>query len=206
MKVFYYLCFLLLINLKVDDKGSSKIDHEQPRQIDIVMLGNSITHGGNWNKLLKRNNIDEQGVESDSLKGFVNRVENVIRLKPKLCFIMGGINDIYKWEDTRDIFTTYKDLIKILVKEEIEPVIQSTLLAGKKYPHSENRNKEVVKLNNMLRKYALIRNIRFIDLNEYLSEDGFLKENVTWDGVHLTKLGYEIWSREIEKVLIEKKL
>ncbi|MBI9071439.1 MAG: hypothetical protein JEY94_07555 [Melioribacteraceae bacterium] len=197
------LILILLMNLLFQNSDYSET---AVQKIDVVMLGNSLTHGGNWNMLLKRNNIAEQGIESDSLKGFINRVNEVIKLRPRLCFVMGGINDIYKWRNTREIFSDYKILLNKLKKAGIEPVIQSTLLTGKKYPHSGDRNKEVVNLNELLKKYALIRKVKFIDLNKKMSEDGFLKEDLTWDGVHLNKNGYKIWSKEIDAVLLEKKI
>jgi lysophospholipase L1-like esterase len=60
----------------------------------IVMLGDSITAGVEWNELLGIPNIANRGIGSDTTEGFYNRLENIYKIKPKICFIMGGINDI----------------------------------------------------------------------------------------------------------------
>ncbi|PJA96081.1 MAG: hypothetical protein CO129_08390, partial [Ignavibacteriales bacterium CG_4_9_14_3_um_filter_34_10] len=65
------------------------------RQADIIMFGNSITHGGNWNELLGRKNVVERGIPSDNTEGMLNRINTIIKLNPKICFILAGVNDIY---------------------------------------------------------------------------------------------------------------
>ena len=60
---------------------------------DIVMLGDSITYNVNWAELLNRD-VANSGVGSDVTQGFVNRMQYVYDLHPRICFVMGGINDI----------------------------------------------------------------------------------------------------------------
>ncbi len=176
-------------------------DTYKMKQADIVMLGNSITHGANWNQLLGRENVIEQGIPSDVVEGFYNRMEYVFRMKPKVCFIMGGINDIYAWIPNMRIMKFYKKIIEELKERNIKPIIQSTLYAGKDWPNSEDRNKQVTKLNARLKKYARENDIIFIDLNPLMSEGGYLKEDLSFDNLHLNGKGYGIWAKEIEKVL-----
>jgi hypothetical protein len=45
----------------------------------------------------------------------------------------------------------------------------------------------------MLKEYAEKNGYAFIDLNPTLSPDGFLKDEYTYDGTHLTALGYTLW-------------
>lgn len=168
---------------------------------EIVMLGNSITHGGKWKRLLNRSGVEERGVPGDILEGFVARVEQVIRLKPKICFIMGGINDIYGGIPVDSVFSNYKNLVEIILKNEIRPIIQSVLFAGRIYFDSEMNNKKVLALNNLLLEYAKKNEIDYIDLNKKLSIDNFLKEEVTTDGVHLNRFGYKLWAEQIEDIL-----
>ncbi|PID27048.1 MAG: hypothetical protein CR982_06980 [Candidatus Cloacimonadota bacterium] len=56
---------------------------------NIVMLGNSITYGVNWNELLNRNDIINRGIGSDTTEGFLSRMEYIYKAEPKICFIMG---------------------------------------------------------------------------------------------------------------------
>ncbi|MFO7445100.1 MAG: GDSL-type esterase/lipase family protein [Ignavibacteriaceae bacterium] len=171
------------------------------RQADIVMLGNSITYGVNWAELLGRNDVVGRGIPSDIVEGFRNRLKYVFNLKPKVCFIMGGINDIYGWIPVDEVFESYVKLIQELQTKNIIVVIQSALYVSSRWPNAENRNPEVEKLNIKLSGYAAKNNLIFMDLNSRLSFRRFLIEDMTYDGVHLTGKAYKIWGREIEKVL-----
>lgn len=173
------------------------------KSANIVMLGNSITHGVNWNELLGRDDIVERGIPSDILEGFLSRMDYVLSLKPKMCFIMGGINDIYNWRPVDQLFKTYISIIEILKKNNVRPVVQSTLYVAKKYPSSADRNSQVEKLNALLKDYCKKNNIEFLDLNEKLSVNKYLRDEVTFDALHLNANGYKIWGQEIEKVLLK---
>jgi len=171
------------------------------KQADIVMLGNSLTHGINWNELLGRTSISEQGIPSDISEGVINRLEYVYKLNPKMCFVMIGVNDIFSWISVDVIFANYKSIIEKLKAKNIIPVIQSVLYAGKTQQSAENRNIEIMKLNELLMQYAKENKIEFVNLNRKMSTSNFLKEELTYDGIHLTSEGFQIWGREVDKVL-----
>lgn len=188
----------------------------KPKDVNVVMLGNSLTHGVNWNMLLGRNDVAEMGIVSDILSGFYNRLHYVTRLQPQVCFILGGLNDIYQWIPVESIFEDYKKVVERLRRNGITVVIQSTLYAGREWgkdwieqnnpelnPVDVNaeRNTQVDLLNSMLKKYAEENNIKYIDLNSLMSRGNFLRSELTYDGAHLTAAGYKIWGHEIEIVL-----
>ena len=58
----------------------------------------------------------------------------------------------------------------------------------------------------MLFDYARKNAIDFIDLNSLISgKDGYLKPELTWDGIHFRAETYKIWSHEVEKILAKYK-
>lgn len=170
-------------------------------QADIVMLGNSITHGVNWNDLLGRTDIVERGIVSDGVEGFLNRIEYVQKLKPKYVFIMGGINDIYAGAGLEQVIGFYKELVDYLLLQDITPVIQSTLYVAESYYLSRNNNLLVTRLNNEMKKYAAEKGLIFLDLNKKMSSRSYLKKEFTRDGVHLNAAGYKIWRDEMKAIL-----
>ncbi len=186
------------------------------KQADVVMLGNSLTHGANWNELLGRPNVVERGIVSDVLAGFAARLYYVTKLKPKIVFILGGLNDIYNWIPVETIYQDYIKIIEELKRNKITPVIQSTLYAGRDWgkdwleanrpeldvpKYNGERNTQVDKLNEMLSNFAKVNQIEFIDINSKLSRGGYLKPEVTYDGAHLNANGYKIWAEEVDKIL-----
>lgn len=183
----------------------------KPRQVDIVMFGNSLTQGASWSDLLGRNNVAGMGITSDILRGYLNRLNYVIRYRPKIVFVMGGINDIYNWTPVEEIFPVYVKIIEQLKAKNIIPVIQSTTYSARNYakdwggtPESNaGRNREVDKLNKMLSDYAKKNKLDYVDIIPQLSRGGYLKNELTWDGVHFNAEAYRIWAREIDKVLVK---
>jgi len=171
------------------------------RQADIVMLGNSLTHGANWNELLGRTSISEQGIPSDITAGVLNRLEYVYKMNPKICLIMIGVNDVFSWIPIETVFANYKKIVINLKRKNIVPIIQSLLYAGRRQEGAEGRNKEIAKLNKLLVEYSKQNNIEYINLNKKMSHSYFLKSQLTYDGIHLNGKGFNIWGREVDKVL-----
>ncbi len=191
------------------------------KHADIVMLGNSLTHGANWNELLGRQSVVEEGIVSDVVEGFYHRMKYVYKLKPKIVFILGGLNDIYNWTPVEEIYKNYIKIINGLKLRRIIPVIQLTTYATgyyakdwlkKTHPeinaknYNNGRNNEVDKLNRLLRNYAKVNHIDLIDLNSKTRRGHFLKREITLDGVHFNDKGYKIWVKEINKILKKYKL
>lgn len=199
----------MLIGYKIRSKIYDKIASQKVHS--IIMFGDAFTAAGNWNKDLNRNDIKNNGRPSLTTSQFLWILNNaVIKFKPKICFIEGGLNDIEVGMPLNRTFMNYQSIVDSLLKHDIEPVLQSTLFVdypsgnGTNMPRpSETKliNLQVDSLNKYLSILANKKGIMYIDLNQYLSENGKLKKEVNTDGVHLNEYGYKIWAREIDKVL-----
>ena len=172
-------------------------------QADVVMLGNSLTYNANWNELLGRKNIANRGINSDITAGYLHRLAYVYRLKPKLCFIEGGVNDVYANYSAIDIFENYSKIIDTLRAHHIIPIIQSTLFVASKWENSQTKNEEIRKLNKLLSEFTLKQSLEYLDINSLVAYNGFLKNELTYDGLHLNAAGYAFWVPEVEKLLIK---
>ncbi|MDP1678105.1 MAG: GDSL-type esterase/lipase family protein [Bacteroidota bacterium] len=169
----------------------------------IVFFGNSITSGGDWNTLLDRDSIVNQGIVGDNTVGMLHRLRYVYQLQPKLCFVMAGINDIYADAPVETIFSNYKKIIDTLRSKNITLIIQSTLHVNPKWKRTEVKNPEVKKLNDLLSEYCAVNKIMFVDVNAKLSTNGVLNDRYTTDGVHLSPAAYGAWSKLIVPILRE---
>lgn len=172
---------------------------------NVVMLGNSITAGINWDEALGRQDIVNRGISGDITAGFYNRLDNIIDLKPKVCFIMGGVNDLYNDIPAEDVFGNYKRIVEKLKENNIQVVIQSTLNVST-WKRADEKNPHIDKLNAYLSKYADENGIKFLDLNKVLSKNGKLIEEYTYDGLHLNAEGYKQWIKVLEAELKELNL
>ena len=110
----------------------------KPKNINIVMMGNSITRGADWNELLSRTDVANRSIDGDTTEGIKNRLDDIYILKPKVCFVMTGHNDLTKGVEPEKIFEDYKIIIDGLLAHSIIPVIQSTLDMSKKRAKYKN--------------------------------------------------------------------
>lgn len=115
--------------------------------VKIVMFGNSITHGADWSSLLGRSDVVNRGLPGYSSGQLLWTVGDVMIRLPgtKIWFIEGGINDIYLGVPVRRIYRNFQVMIDSLVRNDIIPVVQSTIY--KLNVPRENRN--VTRINRV---------------------------------------------------------
>uniref|UniRef100_UPI00321644C3 GDSL-type esterase/lipase family protein n=1 Tax=uncultured Draconibacterium sp. TaxID=1573823 RepID=UPI00321644C3 len=172
---------------------------------NIVMLGNSIIYRVDWNELLNRTDIINRGVRSDTTKGMLNRLTYVLNASPKLCFIMGGVNDIAIGVHYDTIAFNLEKLSGILKQNEVKPIIFSILYVADTYQNYIEFNKSIKQANTDIKKMCINQEIEFVDLNLSLSDNEMLKAEYSFDGIHLTGLGYSKW-KDVITPIIEREI
>jgi lysophospholipase L1-like esterase len=189
---------IILVIYKYQLKIYDKIVSHGPCK--IVMFGNSLTAQGNWNEDLNRLDIKNSGKSGFTTSQFVYILySSVIQYKPEICFIEGGINDIGTGIPLSRTYKNYESIVDTLIKYKIEPVLQSTLYVNQ--ANDSVVNSKVDSLNYFLLKLASKKNVMYLELNPYLSENKRLKKEFSKDGIHLKESAYKIWVREVKKIL-----
>lgn len=79
---------------------------------DVVFLGNSITAGTDWAKLLALPNAKNRGISGDITFGVLERLDQIILAKPSKVFVLIGINDISRNIPDSVILGNYKKIIQ----------------------------------------------------------------------------------------------
>lgn len=167
----------------------------------IVMLGDSITQAPDWAELLQRPDIVNRGIGSDTTFGFLDRIHQIVRLRPLLCCVMGGINDLYEGVPPEVVAANHQRIAGFLVSAGIGVLLQSTLHVSPLWNRWEEKNLEVVALNSNLRRLAKEPGVEFLDLNALLSSERRLRAENTYDGIHLTTAAYQTWKEALIPVL-----
>lgn len=176
----------------------------QKGKINIVMLGNSLTQRGDWTEILKRKDVANQGIGSDITAGFINRLNYVFKLKPDICFIEGGANDLVHNISHDAIVKNLAVLIDTLRQREIIPVLNTVTIATKAYKYIDPKifNREINRLNEAIKELAARKKVLLIDINPLVSDGKFrIAKYAVKDGIHYTDLAYEILGKETMEVL-----
>ncbi|WP_432714139.1 GDSL-type esterase/lipase family protein [Pedobacter sp.] len=165
---------------------------------DFVFLGNSITAGGNWAKLLGLPNAINRGISGDITYGVLDRLQEVIDGKPAKLFVLIGINDISKNIPDSAILSNYKRIVNRVRKGSPKTSIYFyTLLpvnsSFQKFKSHYGKDEHILWLNREIRNLKA-KKVTVIDLYPaFLDEENRLTASLTMDGLHLLPSGYQIW-------------
>lgn len=167
---------------------------------EIIFLGNSITDGGEWCELFGNKNVKNRGISGDNTDGVLFRLGEVTKSKPKMVFLLIGINDLAHGisKDTvyQNICTIAQNIRKDSPKTRV--FIQSILPVNPIYglftTHT-NKTDEVMWINKQLKAWCAQEHFQFIDLfSRFKSADtNLMNPKLTNDGLHLTGDGYVLW-------------
>jgi lysophospholipase L1-like esterase len=172
---------------------------------DIVFLGNSITFWAEWQELLGNKHIRNRGIPGDTSYGVLDRLDEVTGGKPAKVFLMIGINDLSRNTLPNVLINNFKRIVSRIKTESPKTKIylQTVLPTNdsfKKLPNHCNKDEQIREVNTALAALAKVENVGFIDLYpHFTNQEGKLRKELTWDGVHLTAEGYLLWAGLLKK-------
>jgi lysophospholipase L1-like esterase len=176
-------------------------------QRNVVMLGNSLTFRMHWDELLDRADVANRGIGSDVIKGFYHRLDKVIELEPKICFIEGGANDIEFGVHLDTSFHYLNIIVDSLQGAGIIPVVTHVIFVTKDYPGSARFNLNAKVFNQKIDQLSQEKMVEMIDLNPVIAPRGYLEnEFAQSDGIHLTSNAYTIWKQMVQGKLRKYKI
>jgi lysophospholipase L1-like esterase len=176
---------------------------------DIVMLGNSITDGGEFSELFGIHNIKNRGISSDVITGVEKRLGQVTAGHPAKIFLLIGINDVSHGHSVATLAERYVRLVKKIREQSPDTrlYIQSVMPIDNDYRRYKGlfgKEKTIRDFNVRIKEIAAGNGAEYIDLWPTLAgADGKLKKEYTNDGLHLNGAGYRAWTRAIEKYIRE---
>ncbi|KQC01007.1 GDSL-type esterase/lipase family protein [Pedobacter sp. Hv1] len=177
----------------------AKFKAETTSKKDIVFLGNSITAGTDWAKLLQLPQAKNRGISGDITFGVLERLQDVIDGKPAKIFILIGINDISRNIPDSVILNNYKQMISRIRKGSKQTQIYfNTLLpvnsSFEKFKNHYGKDEHILYINKEIRKMAA-KNVTIVDLYPvFLDKENHLRAELTKDGLHLIPAGYQVWA------------
>jgi lysophospholipase L1-like esterase len=179
---------------------------EPIKQGRIIMVGNSITEGGNWKTLLEDSTVINRGISGDVTFGVLQRMKDITDRKPSKLFLLIGINDLSRNTPDEVILENIFMIIgKIhsgsptttLYVQSILPINESFKNLNKKY---FGKSDHIATINSQVKKYAGKLKYTYVDLHSgFLDADGRMDAKFTSDGLHLTPAGYHHWVEILKK-------
>jgi lysophospholipase L1-like esterase len=175
---------------------------------DLILLGDSMMAYFPTKAFNLEENLLNFGIPGDTTIGVLNRVHQVIKLKPKYVILNIGLNDfvltnLSHKESLENILDIRHQILEgcpdtLVYVTSLTPINQKDF---KDQTYLLNRDpQDAIDLNNMLKDK--IDNQFFINIyDELIDEQKDLKLAYTRDGIHLNQKGYQIYLKMIKEIL-----
>ena len=195
-------------------KRTAQFEQERPiTPNDIVMLGDSLTEGGDWESyfaqwLPKGVSVVNRGIVGDDAPGIYDRLHQILPGKPKKIFLLVGVNDISHQITSDSVLVDIEKVVKAIRSQcpKTKLYIQSLLPYNfekciYKTMNKEDKTMTIRRVNKGLKKMARKYNVKFIYLYDYLKAPGslHLDARFTKDGLHINQDAYKIWANALKK-------
>jgi lysophospholipase L1-like esterase len=157
---------------------------------DIVFLGDSITEGAEWNELFPDLPVRDRGISGDTTAGVLARLGTVTASRPAAVFLLVGTNELAPSLDPAPSLARQREILARIRREspDTRVFVQSLL------PRAAAYRERVESYNTALRGICREAGVSFIDLYPaFLAADGSLRDELTFDELHLAGAGYRLW-------------
>ncbi|MGY5353848.1 GDSL-type esterase/lipase family protein [Wenyingzhuangia sp. IMCC45467] len=189
-----------------------------PEQGDVFFIGNSITQQGrDWNEKFELNHIKNRGIAGDVTDGVLARLDEIVYYQPKAIFILIGVNDLFNLHQKEDKSARFKydktipsakyvgkNIIKI-AKTLHQKLPDTKLFVRTVLPTRKDFLKnDILEINKLIKKSEKKGYYTVVDLHRvFVDNFGYMKKELTKDGVHLNDKGYQQWVN-FEKPLLSQ--
>jgi lysophospholipase L1-like esterase len=172
-----------------------------------VLLGDSISLWFPPDLLPGRRTWLNQAISGERSAGLQQRIDLLAVAPVETVFIMIGINDLIggepEWQVVENIDATVADLQAQHPQAQI--VVQSILPHGGERSTWEGRDRllalppgRIEAVNESLADVAQRRGVNYLDLHAAFTDgEGYLRPELTTDGLHLNEQGYWVWRTAI---------
>ncbi|MBT9312978.1 GDSL-type esterase/lipase family protein [Leptothoe kymatousa] len=140
-----------------------------------------------------------QGISGDTTGGILKRLSAFANTNPDTIHLMAGVNDLKNGASDQEILTNLHQIMARLRQQHphARVVVHSILpTRWENIPSARVRD-----LNSRIAQLTDYHQIDYLDLHPSFSNArGNLREELTTDGLHLNRLGYQVWQLALLQV------
>jgi len=167
---------------------------------DVVMFGDSVVEFASWSELLGRP-VANRGIAGETVEELRARAGDVVALRPKVVFVLGGMNDLVRGASPKEVLPRYRALVAELRSALPEArIIMHALLPVR--GGLARFAKDISELNGLLAGYSKEAGATWLDAGAKLADgSGLLASQNTRDGAHLTGAAYRVWAEAVRPLV-----
>jgi lysophospholipase L1-like esterase len=166
----------------------------------LLFIGDSLIEHFDWQERYPKDAVYNLGISGESVEGLYSRIEVIYKQvdQTEAIFIMTGINNLAAGD--RNFIPVYRKIVRKLKSHYDSKIFVHSLLPVL-FPWISNE--EIREVNRQLKSMADEEKVVYMDIHSRFIEDGDgpVKGYLLEDGVHVSAKGYQVWSKEIERIL-----
>ena len=197
--VVIFILLVLSLGLNVFLFVNKNVEYKNDE--NIIFFGDSITSGYSLSKFYPKKNVINKGISGNQTVDLINRINtDVYEYNPSKVFLLIGVNDMAVGNQNADILSNIQQIINGIKinREAAEIYVESIYPVNKEMIISHDttfalgiENANIIKLNSELEKLCKENDVTYIDVyDKIVDENNNLRQNYTYDGIHLTDYGY----------------
>jgi lysophospholipase L1-like esterase len=183
-------------------EANARLGLPQPGRPRVVFLGDSITDGWRLNEYFPERDFVNRGISGQITGEMLGRMKaDVIDVRPAMVLVLAGTNDIALGVPVRTIQNNLTMIADLAEAHKIRPLFASLLPVSDyhkdqnpQFEQSQRRPPATIReINTWLANFCRQRNYAYVDyFSETADRSGFLKANLSDDGLHPNSAGYRI--------------
>ena len=174
---------------------------------DVVFAGDSIIERCEWAEIYPEYSVKNRGVGGDVISGLTARMKLISYTKPKKIFILIGVNDLINGTDPQTVSDRYRTLMDTIAENlpETKVYFYSLLPVSRAFEDTGYvYNSRIESTNEDLKALCEEKGYTYIDLYNVLKgDDGYLSEEDSKDGLHISGTGYKKFKETTDSYLAE---
>jgi len=169
----------------------------------LIFLGDSLIEYFDWQERFPEHKVANLGMAGESVGGLLSRVLRVKQSCPEadMIFIMSGINNVAMGD------TGFFDYYRVVIEKITSAYPEAKIFVHSLLPVLMDfiSNESVCRVNESLKKLAQDTKAAYLDIySRFVDTKGRpVREYLLDDGVHVSREGYDVWSKFVEQVIDE---
>lgn len=174
---------------------------------NYVFVGDSIFEGYDLEKYFKDMPVINSGISGHKTTDILNNMNNrIYKYNPSKVILMIGTNDFSSISNEDTVKNIGKIIDGIKANRPYAEIYVQSIYPVNKNVNSDaaygRSNDDINTMNKGIKDTCKEKEVNYMNIHDLLiDENGNLKSEYTYDGLHITKEGYKVITEEVMKVL-----
>jgi len=138
-----------------------------------------------------------QGISGENTQQVRQRLAALRGTRPSTLYVMAGINDLRQGASDATVLANLRAIARELHQQHPEAAIVLQSLLPTRWPNLSSDR--IDRLNAAIRQIAREEGLVYLHLQPLFADaDGQLRADLTTDGLHLNRQGYQVWQAALQ--------